>query len=137
LIDYTRTWLGNMGWFWPKAVQKGRFDLSLLVDPTDPDNGKVESGEERFRRQWFVANIEPTNHYTLAWPGSDQYRLRADQSGYKNLFLCGDWTNFGLNIGHVEGAVTSGLLAAQCALRAQGQTELRKIFADAGSPEAG
>jgi uncharacterized protein with NAD-binding domain and iron-sulfur cluster len=62
--------------------------------------------------------------------------LRADESGYKNLFLCGDWTNFGLNIGHVEGAVTSGLIAAQCALRAQGQTQFRPIFADAGSGEA-
>jgi hypothetical protein len=36
----------------------------------------------------------------------------------------------------VEGAVTSGLIAAQCALRAQGQTQLRPIFADAGSGEA-
>jgi uncharacterized protein with NAD-binding domain and iron-sulfur cluster len=139
LVDYTRRWLGeNMGWYWPKAVSADRkFDFSLLVDPTDPDNDRDIPGETRFEAQWFVANIEPTNHYTLAWPGSDKYRLRADESGYKNLFLCGDWTNFGLNIGHVEGAVTSGLIAAQCALKAQGQRELRQIFPDVGSPEAG
>jgi uncharacterized protein with NAD-binding domain and iron-sulfur cluster len=139
LIDYTRKWLGeNMGWFWPNAIKPGqKFDFSLLVDPSDPGNERGCSDDERFRSQWFVANIEPTNHYTLAWPDTDRFRLRADQSGYKNLYLCGDWTNFGLNIGHVEGAVTSGLLAAQCALRAQGQTQLRKIFADAGSAEAG
>lgn len=138
LVDYTRQWLGdNMGWFFPKAVANGQFDLSLLVDPNDPDNDGDEGGEERFKKQWFVVNLEPTNHYTLAWPNTDQYRLKADQSGYKNLFLCGDWTNFGLNIGHVEGAVTSGLLAAQCALRAAGQTNLREVFPDVGSVEAG
>ena len=139
LMRYTQEWLGEqMGYFWPKAVKAGKlFDLSLLVDPTDPGNDRDRTGEERFAAQWFVANIEPTNHYTLAWPGSDQYRLRANESGYKNLFLCGDWTNFGLNIGHMEGAATSGLIAAQCALKAQGQAVLRKIFADVGSAEAG
>jgi len=139
LVDYTRTWLGQqMGYFWPKAVKNGKdFDFSLLVDPSDPGNDQQRSGEQRFLSQWFVTNIEPTNHYTLAWPDSDQYRLRADESGYKNLFLCGDWTNFGLNIGHMEGAATSGLIAAQCALKAQGQTKLRRIFSDVGSPEAG
>jgi uncharacterized protein with NAD-binding domain and iron-sulfur cluster len=139
LMEYTQGWLGqNMGWFWPKAIEAGqRFDLSLLVDPSDPSNVRGKSGAERFAAQWFVANIEPTNHYTLAWPGTDRYRLRADQSGFKNLFLCGDWTNFGLNIGHVEGAVTSGLCAAQAALRAIALSDLRPIFAQVGSPEAG
>lgn len=134
LMDYTKTWLGQqMGWFWPNAVSADkRFDFSLLVDPQDPDNARKDSGDARLSSQWFVANIEPTNHYTLAWPNTDQFRLRADQSGYKNLFLCGDWTNFGLNIGHVEGAVTSGLIAAQCALKAQGQTQLRPIFSEVG-----
>ncbi len=139
LIEYTRGWLGqNMGWFFPKAIQPGnRFDFSLLVDPRDPQNEQAQSGEQRFVAQWFVANIEPTNHYTLAWPGSDRFRLRANESGFENLFLCGDWTNFGLNIGHVEGAVTSGLIAAQALLVARHQTKLRPIFADAGSAEAG
>jgi len=139
LIEYTRGWLGqNMGWFFPKAIEAGgRFDLSLLVDPRDPQNEHARSGEERFFAQWFVANIEPTNHYTLAWPGSDRYRLRADESGFENLFLCGDWTNFGLNIGHVEGAVSSGLIAAQALLRERYRGKVRPIFADVGSAEAG
>lgn len=139
LMDYSRRWLGeNMGWFWPEAIKSGnQFDLSLLVDPYDPQNERDASGDDRFAAQWFVANIEPTNHYTLAWPGTDRYRLRADQSGFENLFLCGDWTNFGLNIGHVEGAVTSGLLAAQAALKASQQGDARPIFAQVGSPEAG
>jgi len=139
LMNYTRGWLGQqMGYFWPKAVDaQSRFDFSLLVDPSDPQNERGQSGDERFAAQWFVANIEPSNHYTLAWPGSDKFRLSADQSGFKNLFLCGDWTNFGLNIGHMEGAVTSGLLAAQCALRAAKQTRIRAIFPDVGSAEAG
>lgn len=138
LIETTGTWLGeNMGWFWPKAVSGKQFDFALLVVPTDPENAQAHSATERLESQWFVANIEPTNHYTLAWPNSDQYRLKADQSGFKNLYLCGDWTNFGLNIGHVEGAVTSGLLAAQCTLKALGQTKLREIFPDVAAPGAG
>ena len=139
LMEYTRKWLGdNMGYFWPKSIRAdGSFDFSLLVSPSDPDNAQGLSDLERFDAQWFVVNLEPTNHYTLAWPDTDQYRLSAGQSGYKNLYLCGDWTNFGLNIGHVEGAVTSGLLAAQCALRAQGQLDLRRVFPDVGSVEAG
>jgi uncharacterized protein with NAD-binding domain and iron-sulfur cluster len=133
LIAVSKKWLGeNMGWFWPKAVRPGKqFDLSLLVDPKDPENAQDTGGEQRLRAQWFVPNLEPSNHYTLAWPGSDRYRLRADQSGFDNLFLCGDWTNFGLNIGHVEGAVVSGLKAAQALLSRQGHTELRAPFASA------
>lgn len=139
LIEYTRGWLGqNMGWFFPKAIEPGnRFDFSLLVDPRDPQNEQGRSGDERFLAQWFVANIEPSNHYTLAWPGSDRFRLSADQSGFDNLFLCGDWTNFGLNIGHVEGAVSSGLKAAQALLGAKFPGKVRPIFADVGSAEAG
>jgi hypothetical protein len=139
LIEYTQRWLGeNMGFFWPKAVRPGKqFDFSLLVDPADPTNARDLPGSQRLANQWFVVNVDPSNQYTLAVPGSDRFRLRADESGFKNLFLCGDWTNFGLNIGHMEGAVTSGLIAAQCALRALGQHDFRPIFQEAAATEAG
>jgi uncharacterized protein with NAD-binding domain and iron-sulfur cluster len=131
LIEVSKVWLGeNMGWFMPKAIRgEKQFDLSLLVDPGDPQNGRDTPGDERLRAQWFIPNVEPSNHYTLAWPGSDQFRLAADQSGFDNLFLAGDWTDFGLNIGHVEGAVVSGLKAAQALLRRQGHEQLRAPFA--------
>ena len=44
--------------------------------------------------------------------GATRYRLRADESGYDNLFLAGDWTDSGLNAGCIEAAVLSGLQAA-------------------------
>lgn len=134
LVATTRAWLdAQMGWFFPKAIVDGRFDLTLLVDPNDPSGTRAATGEELLERQWFIVNAAPSDQYTLAWPGSDRYRLAADQSGFSNLFLCGDWTNFGLNIGHVEGAVTSGLLAAQAFLKLRlHQTDLREVYPDVG-----
>jgi uncharacterized protein with NAD-binding domain and iron-sulfur cluster len=38
--------------------------------------------------------------------------LQPGASGYTNLFLAGDWTDYGLNLGCFEGAVMSGLMAA-------------------------
>jgi uncharacterized protein with NAD-binding domain and iron-sulfur cluster len=46
-----------------------------------------------------------------ALPGTDEYRLRADASGYDNLYLAGDWIDSGLNAGCIEAAVLSGLQA--------------------------
>ncbi|WP_433932830.1 NAD(P)-binding protein [Sorangium cellulosum] len=57
-------------------------------------------------------NIEPTERYVLSVPNSVEYRLRADQSGFDNVVLCGDWTRNGLNLGCVEAAVMSGLWAS-------------------------
>ena len=45
-----------------------------------------------------------------------RHRLRADESGYDNLFLAGDWTDNGLNAGCIEAAVLSGLRAANAVL---------------------
>jgi hypothetical protein len=131
-VARTREFLDrNMGWFFPNAVGQGRFDLTLLTDPTDPENIRATPGDVRLDRQWFIVNAAPSDEYTLAVPGSDKYRLAANESGFANLYLCGDWTNFGLNIGHVEGAVTSGLVAAQALLTgALGQTALREIYRD-------
>ena len=43
-------------------------------------------------------------------------RLRADKSGFDNLFLCGDWTRNGLNAGAAESAVMSGVICANVIL---------------------
>ena len=45
-----------------------------------------------------------------------RYRLRADESGYDNLVLAGDWTDNGLNAGCIEAATLSGLQAANAVL---------------------
>ena len=78
----------------------------LLVDAA---NG---TGEARLDGQYFRANIDPTEHYVLSVTGSTNYRLSADQSGYPNLILSGDWTRNLINAGCIEAAVMSGMLSA-------------------------
>jgi len=119
VFNFTKGWLAEyMGWFFPKATPANNpkgLDLNLLCDP---DNGTIPiPGDELYDRQYFCPNIDATNRYTLAWPGTDKYRLKADESGYDNLFFTGDWTNFGLNVGHMEGTCVSGIRGAIAVLK--------------------
>jgi predicted NAD/FAD-dependent oxidoreductase len=45
--------------------------------------------------------------------GSTRVRLWADQSGFANLYLSGDWARSGLNTAGVESAVMAGLEASR------------------------
>jgi uncharacterized protein with NAD-binding domain and iron-sulfur cluster len=83
---------------WPALAGPG-LDQALLI-------GSVE-------RQYFRANIDPSERYVLSLPGSTQYRLAPGDSGFANLYLAGDWTLTALNCGCVEAAVMSGLMASQ------------------------
>lgn len=58
------------------------------------------------------ANAGPEQMYTQVIPGTAKYRLEADQTGYRNMLVCGDWTKTELLTGCEEGAVMSGLNAA-------------------------
>ncbi len=121
-----------MGWFWPKATSKGYpngFDLDLLIDPDGADTGS--NGIDKLQKQYFSLNIDPTNHFSIAEPGADKYRMKTDESGFSNLFLTGDWINLGLNIGHMEGAFVGGLRAGQAVLRTHGFTNLKPILGNA------
>jgi uncharacterized protein with NAD-binding domain and iron-sulfur cluster len=93
---------------WPGGVHRypTEFRWSLLVDDHDGD------GRERFERQFWRANVDPSERYVQSLPGTSKYRLGPDQSGFENLVFAGDWTRCGLNSGCVEAAVVSGLLAA-------------------------
>ena len=112
LMEVFEQWLGdNAKLFWPDAANlqypKG-ISFQLLADPDNNVNGY-----DRFANQYFRANVRPSDHYTLSVPNSDQYRLKTDKSGFDNLFLCGDWIDFGANVGYIDGAIQSGLQAAQ------------------------
>jgi uncharacterized protein with NAD-binding domain and iron-sulfur cluster len=127
----TEQWLqDNMRFFWPNATTREfpeGFDMSLLCHPTNPN----ATPAQRFDAQYFRANLSGTMRYTLSVPGSAAYRIRSDASGYSNLFLAGDWTDFGLNVGYIEGALISGLQAAQALRRRYyGQTNHRVIWTD-------
>jgi uncharacterized protein with NAD-binding domain and iron-sulfur cluster len=74
------------------------------------------TGPAAFDSQFWAANVDPSDRYVQSLPGTGRYRLRADESGYDNLFLAGDWTDSGLNAGCIEAAVLSGLQAANAVL---------------------
>lgn len=97
----------NIGAIWPGAVGPDGFRWDLLVDPFE------ESGSARFDRQFFRANVDPSERYVLSVPGSVRYRLRPGDSDFDNVVLAGDWTRTQLNSGCVEAAMESGLLAAR------------------------
>jgi uncharacterized protein with NAD-binding domain and iron-sulfur cluster len=94
---------------WPRAMDDSRdgFDWSQLADP----NGA--SGPARLDSQLLRANFLPTERYVMTRAGSVSARLGADESGFANLKLAGDWTRNGIDGGAVEAAVTSGMQAAR------------------------
>lgn len=93
---------------WPAAIVHGGqdFDWSLLC-------GSNAAGQGRLDDQFWRANVDLSERYVLALPGTSKHRLAAHQSGYGNLFLAGDWISNGLFLGCVEGAVISGMQAAR------------------------
>jgi uncharacterized protein with NAD-binding domain and iron-sulfur cluster len=94
----------------PGTSAEGSFRWDLLCGR----DGHV--GRAAIDTQLYLANIDPSDRYVLCAPGSDAHRLRADESGYDNLFLAGDWTDNGLNAGCIEAAAISGLQAANAVL---------------------
>ncbi len=90
---------------WPKSRIDGGFRWDLLA-------GSTADGAARLDDQYLRANVDPSDRYVLSVPGTGRFRLRADASGYANLWLAGDWTDNGLNAGCIEAAVVSGIQAA-------------------------
>jgi uncharacterized protein with NAD-binding domain and iron-sulfur cluster len=106
---------GQVHHLWPKAVNSsGRFRWDLLVDPNERRVPKATKSatEARFASQYWKANVNPTDRYVLALPGTLKYRISPLDNTYDNLTICGDWTDCGFNEGCVEAAVMSGRLAA-------------------------
>jgi uncharacterized protein with NAD-binding domain and iron-sulfur cluster len=97
--------------------QQVRSNADRFLDSRAPRLWPGAASEpEGFRRELVVseywrANVDPSDRYVQALPGTDEYRLRADASGYDNLYLAGDWIDSGLNAGCIEAAVLSGLQA--------------------------
>jgi uncharacterized protein with NAD-binding domain and iron-sulfur cluster len=82
----------------------GRFDESLLA---------CAQGASRWSTAYARANVAAWERYVLTLPGTTRYRLAPGDSGFANLFLAGDWTRSIINGGSVEGAVSSGIAAAE------------------------
>ncbi len=96
---------------WPNTSDgKGNFNWDLLVDTENT------SGIARFDRQWFRANIDPTELYVLSETNSSACRLKTDQNGFDNVYITGDWIDNGFNAGCVEAAVIAGKQTARAIL---------------------
>ena len=96
----------DMRALWTHVSADG-FPWEWLVDPS---NG---AGATRFDSQYWRANIDPSERYVLSLVDTSRYRLHADQSGLRNLFLAGDWLKTGLDAGCVEAAVMGGMQASR------------------------
>ncbi|HEY4170065.1 MAG TPA: FAD-dependent oxidoreductase [Reyranella sp.] len=92
---------------WPGTMKGNAFDWSVLAAP----EGTV--GVQRLSAQYWRANVDTTELYVLSTPEGIANRIAAGNTGLSNLVFAGDWTDNGFNIGSVEGAVMSGLQAAQ------------------------
>jgi uncharacterized protein with NAD-binding domain and iron-sulfur cluster len=106
----------DLGDLWPQVVHPvtSRFDWDRLVDPSGGH------GPRRLDSQYLRANVEPSERYVLSVPGSSRHRIHPADTGFDNLYAAGDWTLCGLNAGCVEGAVISGMVAANAIHRAHG-----------------
>ena len=104
----------HIGHLWPNAVRApGQFRWPLLIDPAEPSPAAgVAADEARFASQFWTANVNPSDRYSLCLPGSPKYRISPLDNTYDNLTIAGDWTDCGFNEGCVEAAVMSGRLAA-------------------------
>ncbi|HET9211534.1 MAG TPA: FAD-dependent oxidoreductase [Thermoanaerobaculia bacterium] len=99
----------HAGHLWPRAARPGGgFRWDLLV----PSGAERPSGCERFDTQYWTANVNPSDRYTLTLPGTAKDRISPLDNTYDNLTVAGDWTACGLIVGCVEAAVMSGRLAA-------------------------
>jgi len=95
----------RIGALWKEAGSG--FPWQWLVDPLEA------GGQSRMDRQYWRANVDPSERYVLSVAGSSVYRLASDATGLDNLFLAGDWLRTGLDSGCVEAAVMGGMQAAR------------------------
>ncbi len=109
-IEFLRHDVRNL---WPSAALDGDFRWDLLCGD---ERRRPAADETRLDGQYLRANVDPSDRYVLSLPGTGRYRLRADESGYDNLVLAGDWIDSGLNAGCIEAAVVSGVQAANAVL---------------------
>jgi uncharacterized protein with NAD-binding domain and iron-sulfur cluster len=103
----------EIGALWPSACRGGRFRWELLADAAGRRADEIGEGDvSRFTTQFWSANVNPSDRYTLCLPGGARARISPLDDGVDNLSVAGDWTACGLDVGCVEAAVISGRLAA-------------------------
>ena len=92
--------------FWPGAYNAGNFDWNTLYAQQADD-------EARLGQQYFRVNTDPAALYVTAGPKTRHLRIRADQTGFTNLTIAGEWAETGVNISSIEATVISGMRASR------------------------
>ncbi|GAA0721190.1 hypothetical protein GCM10009430_22180 [Aquimarina litoralis] len=128
IMRISEQWLRDkMGWFFKNATTL-EYPEGMKFDVIHDFSKIAKTDYARLKTQFFRANVNPTDRYTLSLPGSNKYRLKADESGFDNLIITGDWINFGVNVGYYEGAIVSGLQAGQVVRNKLGLPSETPIF---------
>jgi uncharacterized protein with NAD-binding domain and iron-sulfur cluster len=98
---------------WPLSTTSpdGEFDWNVLFDR------QGREGCQRILDQWVKPNVDPWACCAGSPAGSTQWRLPADGSGFKHLYLAGAWIDTGFNAECIEAAVMSGRQAARAITR--------------------
>jgi uncharacterized protein with NAD-binding domain and iron-sulfur cluster len=108
VFDNLRSFLQAAGApLWPAAGAVGAFDWDVLWAPA----GAV--GEDRLRAQYWRVNSDPTEQYVIASAGTSAARLRADQTGFDNLLIAGEWVDTAVNISAIESTAMAGMRASR------------------------
>ncbi len=102
-------WLKTRARLWPGICGPDgcTLDPKALYHP-DPE----ATDDDRFGWQYFRINIDPSERYVLSTNTGAPHRLAPWDSGFNNLVFAGDWCRNTIDIGCVESAVTSAMLAA-------------------------
>ncbi len=128
IMRVSEQWLKDkMGWFFPNATTL-EYPEGMRLDLIHDFSKAAKTDYGRLKTQFFRANVNPTDRYTLSLPGTNKYRLKADESGFSNLIITGDWIDFGVNVGYYEGAIIAGLQAGQVLRSKLGLPSETEIF---------
>jgi hypothetical protein len=104
-------WLSRfVGYMWPDARDPSNpdgLDWNALYDP------RGGTGVARLRYQWIRPNADPSECCEASLPKTTELRLKADESGFENLYLSGAWLRTGLNATCVEAATMAGMDASR------------------------
>jgi uncharacterized protein with NAD-binding domain and iron-sulfur cluster len=108
--DLARYLAGPVADVLPRSHDAAGFRWSTLAAPDGVE------GPDRLAHQHLVASVDPSDRYVQSLPATRSARLAAAGSGVDGLVLAGDWTDNGIDAGCIEGAVVSGLQAANAVL---------------------